>query len=80
LGFSLTRVLPEPARRNLEDMNLDSVPAAVPASVPARPAASPHVEEPTEVPSILNLAEPSPAVHHTAVSGDPAAAPSHATG
>jgi MFS transporter, PHS family, inorganic phosphate transporter len=72
LGFSLTRVLPEPARRNLEDMNLDPVQAVVAASLP--------VDEHTEVPSILDRVEPPSGGLLAAVSDEPATAPSHATG
>jgi PHS family inorganic phosphate transporter-like MFS transporter len=72
LGFALTRVLPEPARRNLEDMEVDQ---------PAPIASSPQLlGAAVDLQPILNRSEPPPHRAHADARSDPAAAPSRATG
>jgi MFS transporter, PHS family, inorganic phosphate transporter len=69
LGFVLTRVLPEPARRNLEDMNLDLNLAESSSSLTSDQAAQPQ--------PVLTLIEPGPFEGDADVPAEPTTAVSH---
>jgi MFS transporter, PHS family, inorganic phosphate transporter len=68
LGFALTRVLPEPARRNLEDMNVELDPASV---------AAPVVLPDAQWRPLLALVESPPVVAAQPEVAGPSAASSH---